>query len=790
MSKAILRAVGEILKAKLEEQGALIVSAEDQAKLAREIAERADGQAEKVADLVAEAVGSLAVVASNQTLQSRKLVDLEIEQRLRDDDTRATLADIARTVAADLSEQARTIEETAQEALLGRVAELRASVEAEIEQRWTAALPGLQGPPGPDGRMMAVKNWIPDFVYATGDLVRRRGGLWQCEQDTDREPAAHSYYWRLVADGLHSLQVMPGDAERWRVRAESTGGEVIESDLPLPLPVYLEEPWQKTSAYRLNESVIHNRSRWLARCDNPAGRPGDSTDWILLAMAGKQGRAGKPGLDGAPGLPGPSVETVLKALYRFEEGDESPPLRRWRGYWQPEASYSPGDLVKTTAALYVALTGNREIQPSDYNEDWAYLIPIYSGAAAGGGGGSADHRHHGADVDVTLPFAPGSETVQERMDDPYTPKQLPDVPLTCGALRSMEIGRTYNFPTVEEETSPGSGTTMPVAKTSIIGLVQTRHRYVNACILRTGQHTWSAIAEEFTGTTVQPTIVWSLDLDPLWPDHTGVGSMGATSFTSVTTTILEEIGDATLLGAETLVSKVQAQEKAEIALSTRIATLEGGAAHQHVDVVQDFHLWINNQGVGYLIVNDRPTDVDHIGKDLFDGQEHKVVLRWDEALPYSAGLPFDPAHFEEPPGSGTYVDWTAPNARAPAIWVNKENAFKRLVDPVTKSVFAWAAVHSLVDAGSVLTVKWNAAEDSLEVFKIEAPTVHVVTTPDHAPLQVGGGVDAKSLPLVSLNATQITAVKNNSFFLDDSQKLKWKDNSGDSHEISMSPHSH
>ena len=91
----------------------------------------------------------------------------------------------------------------------------------------------------------------------------------------------------------------------------------------------------------------------------------------------------------------------------------------------------------------------------------------------------------------------------------------------------------------------------------------------------------------------------------------------------------------------------------------------------------------------------------------------------------------------------------------------------------------------MADEGSIVTLKWDNTADTLKVIKIEAPTVHVVTTPDHQPLQLGGGVAAKSLAFISLNATQVAAVAHNSFYLDTSNVLKWKDNSGISHTVTL-----
>ncbi|MBW1804000.1 MAG: hypothetical protein JRJ85_25115, partial [Deltaproteobacteria bacterium] len=159
------------------------------------------------------------------------------------------------------------------------------------------------------------------------------------------------------------------------------------------------------------------------------------------------------------------------------------------------------------------------------------------------------HRHTGADTDVTEPNLLGTETLQEYIDSPYSSLFLPDIPLTAGSLRQMQIGRTYELPTTQIEMSPGSPIMIPVGKPELLGIDPHGIHLINMVLIRTSVQTWIVYAEKFTGTSHQPTVEWYLDLGQSWADHTGIGGQAATSFTSITNDIIPEIGDSTAFGA-------------------------------------------------------------------------------------------------------------------------------------------------------------------------------------------------------------------------------------------------
>lgn len=285
--------------------------------------------------------------------------------------------------------------------------------------------------------------------------------------------------------------------------------------------------------------------------------------------------------------------------------------------------------------------------------------------------------------------------------------------VSAGTLRAMQIGKTYLLPTIDHETFPNSGTNMKVADSRYLAITHRGFQLVNAVVVRTGVQTWVMIAEEYTSTPKQPTVEWKLDLDPAWGDNTGIGGQEATSFTSVIFTILEEIGDPTVFGAQSIVQKIISLEKNHDELSRRIATLEhaGTGSHGHVDIVSDFVLDVENQGAHYLIISDDPSQPDHIGKDLWDGNEHKIGVKW------KAG--FDPTSFVD---GGNTINW---DVTPPSVWIVKGGTeFKKIVDPVGGANITYASVKLFIDGSSVLTVKYDTASSAIQLLKVEHGSAH------------------------------------------------------------------
>jgi len=308
-------------------------------------------------------------------------------------------------------------------------------------------------------------------------------------------------------------------------------------------------------------------------------------------------------------------------------------------------------------------------------------------------------------------------------------------PWTTGYLRSLKMGTTYIMKVTQRELVPQSGILTNINELVESGIRYTGSPLIDAVLIRTGTQTWSVISQEWTGTTHQPIVIWHIDVDPAYGDHSGIGSTGALSFNSLILDLENDIGNAAAFGAESIVEKIISLENQLDADSIRIANIEHSAASAHtpvpahVDVVEDWLSYVSNQGTHYVMLRDDPNAEGHVGVLLFDGQPHKVRYEW---------LPgFDPHHFEDPIGSGNWIDWDTTEG---TVWV--DGKFKKLVNPSANTIVEYQTLVDFIKNGSILTVQWNDAINQMDLLKVEHGTAHV------APLDTASFIRADgSIPM-------------------------------------------
>ncbi len=63
-------------------------------------------------------------------------------------------------------------------------------------------------------------------------------------------------------------------------------------------------PWKHNQRYHLDDSATSGGSSWIAKVENPQGKPGDTTDWELFAKKGRDGKDGERGPQGPTGPAG------------------------------------------------------------------------------------------------------------------------------------------------------------------------------------------------------------------------------------------------------------------------------------------------------------------------------------------------------------------------------------------------------------------------------------------------------------------------------------------------------
>jgi hypothetical protein len=157
--------------------------------------------------------------------------------------------------------------------------------------------PGPQGSPGPQGE--------PGIAGKDGEPGRDgRDGL----------PG------RDGKDGIDGKEGSPGkdgmDGVGWEnmiSEVSEDGREIIEryiQDNQIRYEFRRHRPtfrgaWKHDESYLVDDTVVSGNCLWIARTNEPKGRPGDHEKaWQLVARKGRDGKDGERGPPGPPGPPG------------------------------------------------------------------------------------------------------------------------------------------------------------------------------------------------------------------------------------------------------------------------------------------------------------------------------------------------------------------------------------------------------------------------------------------------------------------------------------------------------
>lgn len=129
---------------------------------------------------------------------------------------------------------------------------------------------GERGDPGADGKLTAVKKWMPGVHY-DGDICAHDGATWQALKDTAEEPGGED--WICLA-------------------GRGADGKDGASFNPRRL-------WNAEENYSRLDVVALNGGSFVALKDDPGPCPGEG--WMLIAQPGKRGEKGDRGEKGEKG---------------------------------------------------------------------------------------------------------------------------------------------------------------------------------------------------------------------------------------------------------------------------------------------------------------------------------------------------------------------------------------------------------------------------------------------------------------------------------------------------------
>lgn len=224
-----------------------------------------------------------------------------------------------------------------------------------------------------------IVEWSDGTSYDIGTTVRSANGLWSNLRTTSEKPEFGCSDWVCLSTSIDRIEVADQhpNGVRATINVFDSLGKSIPVSFDLPTVHRLAGSWVEDAEYRQLDSVMSDGLRWIAGCDNPKGKPGDSADWIIESMRGPQGKRGLKGIPGPRGEPGPvskvMTEDVMAYLKAIEpEGGQK--VQRYMGHWVSGTEYIAGDIVKYNEGLWLAKRDHKYSSPPDRNIDaWEYI---------------------------------------------------------------------------------------------------------------------------------------------------------------------------------------------------------------------------------------------------------------------------------------------------------------------------------------------------------------------------------------------------------------------------------
>jgi hypothetical protein len=261
--------------------------------------------------------------------------------------------------------------------------------------------------------------WREGEIYEQASVVHFNGGLWQARQPTAAKPPGRIGEWLLIADGIARVYAYQEgeDPRGFGVIVALASGTQIDLPVRLPLPLHRGD-YDAARVYLQGDETAHAGQTYRALYNAPG--PIDGDDWRVISARGLQGERGDQGPQGEPGergyiglqgLPGPAgapggtgpqgrpgrgiraVRELGDGMMQliFDDEQLSQPIDvtafRYRGAYQPGASYGSGDVVRLGYNLWIAVIATESV-PNASNSDWTLFLPGVEPSGGGGGPGS------------------------------------------------------------------------------------------------------------------------------------------------------------------------------------------------------------------------------------------------------------------------------------------------------------------------------------------------------------------------------------------------------------------
>jgi hypothetical protein len=157
----------------------------------------------------------------------------------------------------------------------------------EVERIVSAAVQKALADVAPsDGRDALDLEILPaidvEKSYPRGTYAQHRGGLWRSYQAT-----AGLKGWDCIVQGVAEIgAVISDDFRTLVIKTELSGGEYREQSAHIPTVMY-RGAHDVEKQYARGDGTTYGGSFWIAKVDQPQGRPGTTDDWRLAVKRGR-----------------------------------------------------------------------------------------------------------------------------------------------------------------------------------------------------------------------------------------------------------------------------------------------------------------------------------------------------------------------------------------------------------------------------------------------------------------------------------------------------------------------
>lgn len=121
--------------------------------------------------------------------------------------------------------------------------------------------------------------------YPRGTYATHKGGLWRSHEKT-----LGMRGWECIVNGISETRIESVDHRTFKIINVDSRGVESTHERQLPGMIY-KGIFSPDNTYLAGDTVTFGGSLWVAKKDDPQGKPGQSQDWQLVVKKGRDGKS-------------------------------------------------------------------------------------------------------------------------------------------------------------------------------------------------------------------------------------------------------------------------------------------------------------------------------------------------------------------------------------------------------------------------------------------------------------------------------------------------------------------